>query len=172
MRKMCCLFVGLIFLPAIVRAADVVAILRRDAGRCALAWQRGDCEGIVGYLPPQVVARSGGRAAVLRDLKDQFAQARALGADRLQALPARPSAPRQIGPWLTAILPVTAILHGAHLELTQQTRVLALSSDGGKRWHFLLLYQVTPADLKAWFPELAGKIVLPADPPPQMDVIF
>jgi hypothetical protein len=109
---------------------------------------------------------------VLRDLKDQFAQARALGADRLQALPARPSAPRQIGPWLTAILPVTAILHGAHLELTQQTRVLALSSDGGKRWHFLLLYQVTPADLKTWFPELAGKIALPADPPPQMDVIF
>ncbi len=172
MRKLRCLLIGLVFLPAIMRAADGVTILRRDAGRCALAWQRGDCEGIVAYLPPQVVSRSGGRAVVLRDLKDQFAQARALGAERLQALPRRPSTLRQMGPWLTSILPVTAILHGAHLELTQQTRVLALSHDGGKRWYFLLLYQVTPADLKAWFPELSGKIVLVADPPPQMDIVY
>jgi hypothetical protein len=172
MRKLHGLLVGIIFLPAMVQAADIAAILRRDAGRCALVWQRGDCEGIVGYLPPQVVARSGGRVTVLRDLKDQFAQARALGADRLQALPGRPSALRQIGPWLTAILPVTAVLRGAHLELTQQTRVLALSPDDGKRWYFLLLFQVTPADLKTWFPELAGKIVLFVDPPPQMDVVF
>ncbi|MEO6995706.1 MAG: hypothetical protein ABI273_19020, partial [Lacunisphaera sp.] len=128
--------------------------------------------GIVAYLPPQVVSRSGGRAVVVRDLKDQFAQARALGADRMQALPGRPSTPRQIGPWLTSILPVTAMLRGAHLEMTQQTRVLALSPDGGKRWYFLLLYQVTPADLKAWFPELAGKIALLADPPPQMDIVY
>ena len=67
---------------------------------------------------------------------------------------------------------MSAILHGTHLELTQQTRVLALSPNGGKRWYFLLLYQVTSGDLEAWFPELAGKIALPADPPPQMDVIF
>ncbi|HEY4245705.1 MAG TPA: hypothetical protein VGM64_02550 [Lacunisphaera sp.] len=159
-------------LPAILRAADVVTILRRDAGRCALMWQRGDCEGIVAYLPPEVVARAGGRVVVWRDLKDQFAQARALGADRMQALVGRPSVPRQIASWMTAILPVTAILRGAHLEMTQQTRVLALSPDGGKRWYFLLLYQITPADLKAWFPELAGKIALVADPPPQMDVVF
>ncbi len=172
MRKICRLIIGLMLLPAILRAADVGTILRRDAGRCALAWQRGDCEGIVAYLPPQVVARSGGRAAVLRELKDQFVQARSLGAERMQALVGRPSVPRKIGGWLTAILPATAILQGAHLELTQQTRVLALSPDGGKRWYFLLLYQVTPADLKAWFPELAGKIVLVADPPPQMDVVF
>ena len=172
MQKLRCLLIGLIFLPAMLRAADVATVLRRDAGRCALAWQRGDCDGIVAYLPPQVVARSGGRAAVLRELKDQFAQARALGAERMQALPGRPPAPRQIGPWLTAILPVTAILRGAHLELTQQTRVLALSPNGGKRWYFLLLYQVTPADLKAWFPELVGKIVLVADPPPEMHIVY
>ncbi|MEO9112447.1 MAG: hypothetical protein ABI387_07270, partial [Lacunisphaera sp.] len=67
-------------------AAESSSILKREAGRCALAWQRGDCEGIVAYLPPQVVSRSGGRAVVVRDLKDQFAQARALGADRMQAL--------------------------------------------------------------------------------------
>ena len=77
-----------------------------------------------------------------------------------------------MGAWLTAILPATAILHGAHLELTQQTRVLALSPNGGKRWYFLLLYQVTPADLKAWFPELVGKIVLVADPPPEMHIVY
>ncbi|MEO6994910.1 MAG: hypothetical protein ABI273_14980, partial [Lacunisphaera sp.] len=77
---------GSIFLSVALCAAESSSILKREAGRCALAWQRGDCEGIVAYLPPQVVSRSGGRAVVVRDLKDQFAQARALGADRMQAL--------------------------------------------------------------------------------------
>jgi len=172
MRKLEFLLIGLILLPAVLRAADVGPILRREAGRCALAWQRGDFERILAYLPPPVVTHSGGRAVVLRELKDQFAQARTLGAERFEALPGRPSTPRQIGPWLTALIPATGIVHGAHLDLTQQTHVLALSSDRGKHWYFLLLYQLAPSDLNAWFPELAGKIAIPLDPAPRMELVY
>ena len=172
MQKLRCLLLGLALLPAALNAADIPTILKREAGRCALAWQRGDCEGIVAYLPPKVIAKSGGHAAMLRELKDQFAQARALGAERFEALPGQPSPPRQIGLWLTALIPVTGILHGAHLDLTQQTYVLALSSDRGKHWYFLLLYQLAPADLNAWFPELARKIAIPPDPAPRMEMVY
>jgi len=163
---------GLVLLPLALRAADVSAILKREVGKCALAWQRGDCEGIVSYLPPKVISQSGGRAVVLRELKEQFAQARSLGAERLEAIPGRLSAPKQVGSWLTSLVPITAVVHGAHLDLTQQSHVLAVSSDQGKRWFFMLLYQVTQAELNAWFPEFGGKVAVPEDPAPRMDLVY
>ena len=172
MRKLFCVAIGLILLPAILCAADTTPILKREAGKCALAWQRQDFVGIIAYLPPRVVAQYGGRATVLRELKDQFAQARSLGVERMEALSGRAPMPRQFGSLLASVVPVTAILHSAHLDLTQQTHVLAVSSDQGKRWFFMLLYQVTQAELNAWFPEFAGKVVVPDDSAPQMDFVY
>jgi hypothetical protein len=172
MRKSLCVAIGLILLPAILCAADTIPILKREAGKCALAWQRQDFEGMLAYLPPRVIARSGGRAAVLRELKDQFAQARSLGVERMEALPGRAPMPRQFGSLLASIVPVTAVLHSIHLDLTQQTHVLAVSSDQGKRWFFVLLYQATQAELNAWFPEFGGRVVVPDDPAPQMDFVY
>ena len=172
MRKLRGWLIGLIFLPAIVRAADAVPMLKREAAKCAAAWQRRDLDGIISYLPPRFIVQSGGRATVWRELREQFDQARALGAERMEARPGTPSTPRQIAPWLVSVLPVTAIMHGAHMDLTQQTHVLALSSDQGKHWFFILLYGMTQTDLNASFPELAGKIIIPTDPAPQADIIY
>ena len=171
MRYLCLLF-GLILLPARASVADPILVLKREAGKCALAWQRQDFTGIISYLPPRVVVQSGGRAALLRELKDQFAQAKSLGVEKMEARPGRPSTPRQIGPWLTSLVPATAVLHGPHLDLTQRTQVLAISTDQGKRWFFLLLYQITQADLNKWFPEFAGKIIIPDEPAPQLEFAY
>jgi hypothetical protein len=168
----CCLLLGLILLPTIAYAADTIAVLKHEAGKCALAWQRQNLDGIISYMPPRVIAQSGGRATVLRELKDQFSQAKSLGVEKMEALPGRPSALRQVGSWLTSLIPATAVLHGAHLDLTQQTHVLAISADQGKHWFFLLLYQATQADLNAWFPEFSGKIIVPSDPAPQMEFVY
>ena len=167
-----CFLLGLILMPALANAADTTSVLKREVGKCALAWQRQNLDGIISYLPPRVIAQSGGPAAVLRELKDQFAQAKSLGVEKMEALPGRPSMPRQMGSWVTAIVPATAVLHGPHLDLTQQTHVLAVSADQGKHWFFLLLYQVTQADLNAWFPEFSGKIIVPSDPAPQMEFVY
>ena len=153
-------------------AADPAAGLKREAAKCAAAWQRADYAGILGYLPPRVIQQAGGRARMLRELKDQFAQARALGVENLEAVPGTPVTPRLIGRWLTSLVPVKAVLHGVHLDLTQQTHVLGLSSDQGKHWYFVLLYQTTQAELNAWFPEFAGKLAIPTDPAPSVQVVF
>jgi hypothetical protein len=165
------LMLGLL-LPAVLAAADAGATLRREVARCAAAWQREDYAGILSYVPPRVVQRTGGRAATLRELKARFVQARAFGVDRLEAIPGAPARPRPIGPWLTALVPVTAILHGPHVDLTQPTVVLGISADQGKHWYFVPLHDTTPAELNAWFPELAGKIVIPVDPAPQVEIVY
>ncbi len=163
---------GLILLPAALRAGDFRPVIKREAGKCAVAWQRGDYEGILGYMPSRVIQQSGGRAAVLREIKDQFAQAREFGVERLEAIPGQPSTPKQIGRWLTSLIPLTAVLHSAHLDLTQTTHVLGLSADQGKHWFFVLLYQTTQTDLDARFPEFAGKFIVPGDPAPRLEVVY
>jgi hypothetical protein len=171
MRKFFVLM-GLLFLPAGLCAADVRAVIAREAAKCAAAWQREDYAGILSYFPPIVIQHSGGRAALIAELKDQFAQARSFGAERLEATPHAPTSPKKIGRWLTSLVPVTGFLHSAHLDLTQETHVLALSSDGGKRWYFVVLYQTTPAELNAWFPELRGKVSIPLTPKPRMQLAY
>lgn len=163
---------GLLLLPVAVQAVDFRPAISREAGKFVRAWQRSDCEVIVTYLPPRVVQQSGGRAAVLTELKDRFAQAREWGATALEATPGQPSVPKQLGHWLASILPATAVVHGTHLDLTQQTHVLALSADRGKSWFFLVLYEVSQAELNAWFPEFRGKIVVPTPPAPQFKIVY
>ena len=144
----------------------------REAGKYVRAWQRSDHRTIVAYLPARVVQQCGGREAVLREFADDFAQARKLGASELEATLGTPSAPKQFGPWMASVLPVTALLRSAHFELTQQTHVLVLSSDRGKRWWFVLLYDVTQAELNTWFPEFRGQIMVPSPPAPQMKIVY
>ena len=166
------LILALILWPATVGAADLTSLIAREAGRCATAWQRSDYAGIISYLPPPVIQKMGGRAAVLRELKAKFAEAREYGVERMEVHPGQPSPPRQIGKWLTAVLPLTAVLHREHLDLTQQTHALGLSSDQGKHWFFVLLHDATQAEMVLWFPEFKGKIVVPVDPEPQLDVVY
>ena len=163
---------ALFLLPLALGAADLRPTIKLEAARCAAAWQREDYNGILTYQPPRIIQLAGGRAALVHDLKEQFASARAYGAESLEAIPGAPSSPRQIGRWLTSLLPVKAVLHGPHLDLTQETHVLALSADQGKHWYFVLLHEVTPAELKAWFPEFAGQFALPTDPAPQLEAVF
>jgi hypothetical protein len=171
MRRLC-LILGLILLPGALSAQDLRPGIKREASRCAAAWQREDYNTMVAYLPSRVIQQSGGRGAMVRELKAQFAQARDYGAESLEIIPGPPSSPKPIGKWLTSILPLTAVLHGPHLDLIQETHVLALSIDAGKHWSFLLLHQTTQEQLNAWFPEFTGRLFMPKDPEPRLEAVF
>ncbi|MEO6002543.1 MAG: hypothetical protein ABIZ04_09310 [Opitutus sp.] len=171
MRKIC-LFLGLVMLPVAVLGVDWRPVIIREARKCAAAWEREDAAAIVSFMPARVIQQMGGRAALITEMKDQFAQARSLGAQRLEASVGQPTMPRILGRMLACIVPVTAVLHGRHLDLTQQTHVLAISADQGKRWSFVLLYETTQAELNAWFPEFRGKVSVPASPRPRMELAY
>jgi len=167
-----CLILGLLFLPFRLDAADLRPVISREAAKYAAAWQRSDVNLIISYLPPRFVQQQGGRAAALGALNDQFAQARSFGVNRLDAIPGQPTPPKPLGRWLASVLPVTAVLHSAHLDLTQETHVLALSADQGKKWSFVLLYEITQAELISCFPEFRGKVIVPEPPAPQLKVVY
>lgn len=171
MRKFTLVLGLLLFLPA-VWGADARPVITREAGRYAAAWKRSDHQAIVSFLPAPMLRPPGRRAALMNELKNQFAQARSLGVQELDATLGPPSAPKQIGRWLASVLSVTAVLHSAHLDLTQQTHVLALSADQGKQWSFLLLYEMSQDELNTWFPEFRGKVFVPTPPEPQLKLVY
>ena len=171
MRKFC-FILGLLLLPAALQAADLRPVIRREAGKCATAWQRNDYEGVLAFLPPQVIKKSGGQKAALKKIKTQFNLAREYGVDRMDFLHGQPASPKMIGRWLTAMVPLTVVLHRTPLDVTQQTHLLALSADQGKRWFFVPLYETSQAKLNSWFPEFAGKVIVPVAPEPQVQLAF
>lgn len=158
-----------LLLPVVASAAgNLGPVISREAGKCAAAWQREDYATIVAYTPDRIVQQMGGRASLLKEIKAQFAEAREWGAQSFEAMAGPPSAPKKVGRWLVAAVPVTGVVHGAHLDLTQETQALALSGDGGKRWSFLLLYGMTQAELNGWFPEFRGQVRVPVTPKPRV----
>jgi hypothetical protein len=167
MRNLC-FMLGLLLMSTALRAGDLRPVIKHEAARCAAAWQRSDYEMILAYMPPKVIQQSGGRAAMLREVKGQFAQARDYGVEQFEAIPGVPATPKPVGRWLTSLIPLTVTLYHTPLELTMETHVLGLSADQGKHWYFVPLFHVTQKELNAWFPELAGKFVIPDDPEPDL----
>jgi hypothetical protein len=161
------ILLGLFLWPVLIHAADLRPVIKREAGKCAAAWEQNNYEAVLAFLPPQVIKRSGGRAAALKRIKSQYALAGEYGVERIHFTSGQPTAPKVIGPWHTALVPLTAVLHRSPVDVTQATHLLALSADKGKRWYFVPLYNTTRQQLNAWFPELAGKLVIPVDPEPE-----
>lgn len=169
MRKFL-LLLGFFLAATAMPAADLRPGIKRDAAKCAAAWQRNDYEGVLAFLPPRVIQQSGGRAAALKKIKNQFSLARDYGVERMDFTTGKPAIPRLLGKWLTSLVPLTVVLHRPPIDVTQETYLLALSNDQGKRWFFVPLYHTSQAKLNAWFPEFAGKIVIPLDPEPELDL--
>ena len=165
-----CIFLGLLLLPSLMHAADLRPVIKREAGKCAAAWQRHDYAGVLAYLPPRVIQQNGGPKAALKKIKSTFSKAEEYGVQRIDFSPGQPTMPKTIGKWLTSLVPLTVVLHRMPVDVTQETHLLALSSDQGKHWFLVPLFQTSQTKLNAWFPEFAGKIIVPPDPEPQFAI--
>lgn len=172
MRRQLRLIVGFLLLSLGLQGADLRPVVKREAVKCAAAWQRNDYEGVLAYLPPRVIQQSGGRKAALNKIKSQFNKAGEYGVERMDFSPGEPSSPKTVGKWLTSLVPLTVVLHRPPLDVIQDTHLLALSMDQGKHWFFVPLYQTSQAKLNRWFPELNGKVVVPAESDPRFEVAF
>ena len=172
MRTLLLLILGVVLTPVTSWAADLRPIILREVRRCAAAFQREDVAGVIGFLPPRVLQKRGGRAAVIAELKDQLTEARDLGMTRIEAVPGTPAVPKNHGRVITSLVPITATAYSAHVEVVQETHVLAVSSDGGKRWSLIPLYDVSQAELNAWYPEFRGKVSVPVVTKPKLQLAY
>lgn len=153
-------------LPALARADDVAATIKREAESCAKAHLAYDYDGIVKYTHPRVLALMGGKEAMVGLLKRGTAQLRAQGVELADATIGTPDEPRKIGAWLTCLVPQHLVMKASGSHILHDSVLLGISEDEGKNWVFLDLGPVSEARFAQLFPELQGKISLPEKKPP------
>ena len=161
-------FTCLVFalLVAVMRARasadNMEAIIKTQAEEWAKAVLTGDFEGTVRFTPARVVAFMGGKKAMLATLKRTDAEMKAAGLTIEKATVDVPEKAQRVGAWLTSQVTTLMVARTRGGHVTQYGALLGISEDEGKTWVFLSLENKTEAQLAKDFPELAGKITLPA----------
>jgi hypothetical protein len=137
-------------------AKDLVATVSHEAQSYANALRGNNFEGIFAYTHPRIVTMMGGKEIMLAKLK------RGTSPDGLlEVTMGAPSKPREIGSWLTSLVPQHIVAKVPGGKIIQDSVLLGISENAGKSWVFVDLVAFSKEQLAKMFPELDGKILLP-----------
>ena len=147
--------------PACASAADPTTAISRDAQACADALMNGDLEGVVAYTHPRIVEMIGGTDAMVAIIKQGIEKMKRDGVSFSSVSLGAASKAREIGGWLTSIVPQTIVMQVPGGTLTTESALLGISENGGANWVFVDLGPISKAQLQQAFPEIADGIVIP-----------
>jgi hypothetical protein len=153
-----------ILLAAIVThvlAADSSPGIRMEAQKCANALLTNNFEGVLAYTHKRVVAGIGGKEAMLLTLKRGTEQMRAQGISFTRVEIGDPQKPKKVGDWLVALVPQKVVMKVPDGYLDQESYLLGISEDEGKKWAFVDVGPISQEQLTKAFPEFDGHITLP-----------
>lgn len=159
------IFLALLVISAATSALanDLIAFVKRDADACAVALLKNDYEGVATFTHKRVIALMGGRDEMIAALKRTMSQLHAEGFGFLDVKTGPPSEPKQVGSWLTSMVPQSVVMKVPDgRKMRKDSFLLALSEDNGERWVFLDLSTMTAEQYAQVFPELINEVPLPA----------
>jgi hypothetical protein len=160
------LIIFLAMAPTIAPAQGISATIQQEARKCAKALLNSDYEGTVAYTHKRVVAGMGGKEAMIASLKRATAEMRSQGISIEDVTIGESHKPQKVGSWLVALVPFRILMTVPGGGLDLDSHLLGISEDDGKKWVFIDVGPLTKAQLAQAFPELAGKIELPAKKTP------
>jgi len=151
----------LVFLPIVSHAQNISAIMRQDAEKCAKAVFSGDYEQVCTYTHKRIIEASGGKKKMVPIIKRAMEEMKSKGVEFENATMGDPQKPIKVAGWLVALIPQHIIMKapGGHIE--QDSYLLGISEDDGKKWVFVDVSSLTTEELAKFFPELTGKINIP-----------
>ncbi|HZZ20297.1 MAG TPA: hypothetical protein VFE25_13050 [Opitutaceae bacterium] len=149
--------------------ADLVVNLRRDAQACAAAWNRRDFKMVVSYLPERLYPNGRARVEAVKEIEDGLSSA---GDPAFHVSIGTIKKARKYRKLYAAIVPISATLDWPGLRTTDDSYLLAVSSNEGQSWQFLPLYEETQRDIDKFFPEFEGKILIPQSPAPATQIVI
>jgi hypothetical protein len=153
--------------PMMVPGQELVTTIKQEAQKCAKAVLTNDCEGIVAYTHPRIVAQIGGKEAMIAILKSGTAQMHADGVAIVEVTIGTPEAPKKVGAWLTSMVSQHIVMKVPGGRLYRDSSLLGISEDNGKHWTFIDLGPISQEQLEQVFPELKGKIAVPEKTEPE-----
>jgi hypothetical protein len=148
--------------PVVALAQDISATIRQEARKCAKALLSADYEGLVAYSHRRVIEGVGGKDAMIAVVKRGTEKMRSQGTTIEDVTIGEPEKPRKVDSWLVALIPQRILMKVSGGQLEQESHLLGISEDDGAEWVFIDVGTLTKVNFSEVFPELAGKIELPA----------
>jgi len=145
--------------------AGARAAARAQAEESGRAFMAGDFGKLLDYTYPRVVELGGGRERLLAHLRTEAEAMRADGFEFVAYEAGEAGEPLALsGEKLTAVLvPVLLKLKAGGRVFSQQSYLVGVSADGGRRWTFISGSGLDAERLKLVLPEAGGRLKLPEE---------
>jgi hypothetical protein len=157
-----------IVLPLIAPAQPLSSVIKAQAMEMSKAMVAGDVQGFSRFMHPAVVEKAGG-AEKLQAMADTMTRVfRQFGGSVTRILVGNPGPIVQHKKTLQATLSQTTFVKTVFADIEAERILIALSSDGGKRWYFLDPDLYKNPEMKAALPALSPELVIPAAVKPKI----
>ena len=158
----------LALVPAFAFADDVSATMKQEAEKCVKALVAPDFDAFIVYSHKRVIDGMGGKEGLIGTLKRGMEQMKAQGISIEKVTVGEPDKLQKIDGWLVGLIPEKLVMKVPGGTLEQESHLLGISEDEGKKWVFVDAGGVPKAQLEQIFPEIVGKIEVPARKQPVM----
>ncbi len=160
----------LLLFPGVACAEDdPTAPIRADFDEATEAVLVGDAEGILKYTYPGLIEKVGGldamRSIVVGNLTDLERRGMSILTTEIVSI----AEPLPAGRELHSVVRAKRTVKTPGGRQIQDTFMIAVSIDGGKRWTFVDGPQLTPQHIDALFPEFNEALELPETAPPVVE---
>ncbi|QJE97272.1 hypothetical protein [Luteolibacter luteus] len=155
-------------IPAFAFADEASATMKQEAEKCAKALLVPDYDAFIVFSHKRIVDGMGGKEKMTATLKQGMEQMKAQGVAIEKVTVGEPGKVEKIDGWMVGLIPQTLLMKVPGGTLEQESHLLGISEDEGKKWVFVDAAGIPKAQLEQIFPEIAGKIEVPARKKPVM----
>lgn len=153
---------------ALAQNPPLPSVIKAQAMEMSKAMVAGDVQVFSRFMHPSVVEKAGG-AEKLQAMADTMTKVfRQFGGTITRILIGNPGPIVQHKKTLQATIPQTTFIQTFFADIEAERILIALSSDGGKRWYFLDPDLYKNPEMKAALPALSPELVIPAAVKPKI----
>jgi len=135
--------------------------ITKGAEALAKAMQKKKWEKVIDMTYPGIIELKGGEQAMLRQaqVSDQTFEQQEFTINQVELSETLNEV--ESGEYLMSIIPVRVTFDGPLGKLYSESSFLAVSEDGGKKWYYIFMSQISMDDLLAVFPFLSPELEFP-----------
>jgi hypothetical protein len=155
-------------IPLAAPAQPLPSVIKAQAMEMSKAMVAGDVQGFSRFMHPVVVEKAGGTEK-LQAMADTMTRVfKQFGGSVSRILIGNPGPIVQHKKTLQAIVPQTTFIQTNFADIEAERILIALSSDGGKRWYFLDPDLYKNQEMKTALPVLSPALQIPAPAKPKI----
>lgn len=142
-------------------AQNLESNIKVQALEMVRALLKSDFETFAKYIHPKALAMAGGKEKLIQRMDTANIMAKQFGAEISKILVGNPGKIISYKETLQATLPQTTEMKSGFGNITLETTLIAISTNGGKNWYFIDTSLYHTDDLRKSLPELSPELVIP-----------